>query len=215
MQRNKLQFSNSYQSYKSSVFPVKLPLDECHGISSLVHDDVIKWKNFPRNWPFVRGIYRSPVNSPHKGQWRGALMCSVICVWINDWVNNRETGDLRRYHAHYDVIVMSTMVQVMGLCLQVTVYHLIQCWENSMTSHCVARPQWVIYNNEWVGVNKNFCQDILCILSQFEKNGLWLLQSNSKHFGLSYEFVDNITYLKHDGLVTPYGDIYLGQHWLR
>ena len=38
------------------------------------HDDVIKWKHFPRYWPFVRRIHRSPVNSPHKGQWRGALM---------------------------------------------------------------------------------------------------------------------------------------------
>ena len=36
-----------------------------------LHDDVIKWKNFPRHWPFVRGIHRSPVNSPHKDQWRG------------------------------------------------------------------------------------------------------------------------------------------------
>ena len=70
------------------------------------HDDVIKWKHFPRNWPFVRGIHRSPVNSPHKGQWRGALMFSLICVWINDWVNNREAGDLRRYRALYGVIVM-------------------------------------------------------------------------------------------------------------
>ena len=66
----------------------------------------LKWKHFPRNWPFVRGIHRSPVNSSHKGQWRGALMFSLICVWINDWVNNREAGDLRRYRAHYDVIVM-------------------------------------------------------------------------------------------------------------
>ena len=70
------------------------------------HDDVIKWKHFPRYWPFVQGIYRSPVNSPHKGQWRGALMFSLICVWINGWVNNREAGDLRRHRAHYDVIVM-------------------------------------------------------------------------------------------------------------
>ena len=71
------------------------------------HDDVIKWKHFPRYWPFVRGIHRSPVNSPHKGQWRGALMFSLICVWINGWVNNREAGDLRRYRAHYSVIVMT------------------------------------------------------------------------------------------------------------
>ena len=40
----------------------------------ITHDDVIKWKPFPRYWPFVRGIHRSPVSSPHKGQWRGALM---------------------------------------------------------------------------------------------------------------------------------------------
>ena len=44
------------------------------------HDDVIKWKHFPRYWPFVRGISRSPVNSRHKGQWRGALMFSMICA---------------------------------------------------------------------------------------------------------------------------------------
>ena len=46
-------------------------------------------------------------NSPATGgQWRGALMFSLICVWINGWVNNREADDLRRYRAHYDVSVM-------------------------------------------------------------------------------------------------------------
>ena len=72
----------------------------------IVHDDVIKWKHFPRNWPFVRGIHRSPVNSLHKGQWRRAFMFSLICARINGSVNNGEAGDLRRYRAHYDVIVM-------------------------------------------------------------------------------------------------------------
>ena len=64
------------------------------------HDDVIKWKHFPRYWSFVRGI--------RKGQWRGALMFSLICVWINGWVSNREAGDLRRYRTHYDATVMIT-----------------------------------------------------------------------------------------------------------
>ena len=77
----------------------------CH-ICELWHDDVIKWIHFPRYWPFVRGIHRSTVNSPLKGQWRGALMFSLICGWINGWVNNREAGDLRRYRSHYDVTVM-------------------------------------------------------------------------------------------------------------
>ena len=55
---------------------------------------------------YVRGIHRSLVNFPHKGQWRGALIFSLICVWINGWVNNGEDGDSRRHRAHYDVIVM-------------------------------------------------------------------------------------------------------------
>ena len=71
------------------------------------HDDVIKWKHFPRYWPFVRAIHRWPVNFPHKGQWRWALMFSLICSWIKGWVNNVEAGDLRRHRAHYDVTVMN------------------------------------------------------------------------------------------------------------
>ena len=77
-------------------------------IPHFVHDDVIKWKQFPRYWPFAL-LARSPVNSPHKSQWRWALMFSLICAWINGWVNNRDAGDLRRHGAKYDVIVMQWM----------------------------------------------------------------------------------------------------------
>ena len=99
-----------------------------HG-ASRSHDDVIKWKHFRRYWPFVRGIHRSPVNSPHKGQWRGALMFSLICVWINGWVNNLEASDLIRYRAHYDVTVMRnwhtryltyTLLSVHGIYFQIS-----------------------------------------------------------------------------------------------
>ena len=69
----------------------------CHGSTTAM---------LPRYWPFVRGIHRSPVNSPHKGQWRGALMFTLICARINGWVNNREAGDWRRCRGHYDVTVM-------------------------------------------------------------------------------------------------------------
>ena len=71
------------------------------------HDDVIWWKHIPRYWPFVWGIHRSPVNSSHKGQWRGGSMFSLICAWTNGWANNGDAGNLRPYRAHYDVIVMS------------------------------------------------------------------------------------------------------------
>ena len=89
----------------------------------VAHNDVMARKRFPHHETFVAwwrhqmeifsalltlcvGIHRSPVNSPHVGQSRGALMFSLICAWINGWVNNREAGDLRRYRTHYDVIVM-------------------------------------------------------------------------------------------------------------
>ena len=38
------------------------------------HDDIIKWKHFPRYWRFVREIQRSTLDSHHKGRWHGALM---------------------------------------------------------------------------------------------------------------------------------------------
>ena len=86
--------------------------------TSTMHDDVIKWKHFSRYWPFVRGIHRSTVNSPHKGQWCGALMFSLICVWINSWVDSHEIGDLRRHRAHYDVSVLDDTYFVLYLVRQ-------------------------------------------------------------------------------------------------
>ena len=49
------------------------------------------------------GIHRSPVNSPHKGQWRGTFMFSLICAWTNAWVNIRDAGNMWRHRAHYGV----------------------------------------------------------------------------------------------------------------
>ena len=81
----------------------------CSIVISRYHDDVIKWKKNPRYWTFVWGNHRSPVNSPHKGQWCGTLVFSTICAWINGWVNNREAGDLIRQRAHYYVTLMCVL----------------------------------------------------------------------------------------------------------
>ena len=125
--------------------------------SKFSHDDVIKRKYFPRNWPFVRGIHRSPGNSPHKGQWREAMMFSLICVWINGWVNNREAGDLRRCRAHYDVIVM---VEVISAGSTIDTYpapnYYFYQWI-SMTLYGVTRPQWVDYTIHPPPVYCNIC----------------------------------------------------------
>ena len=83
-----------------------------HTISSLEnwqlekHDDVIKWKHFPHYWPFMRGIHQSLVDSPHKGQWRVALMISLISAWTNSWANNGDPSDMRSQCTHYDATVM-------------------------------------------------------------------------------------------------------------
>ena len=52
---------------------------------------------FPRYWSFVRGIHRSPVDSPHKGQSRVALIFSFMCAGKYGWANSRNAGDLRRH----------------------------------------------------------------------------------------------------------------------
>ena len=79
-------------SHRWGHYPSKLS-------QSSLHDDVIKWKHFPRYWPFVRVIHRSPVKYPKKSQWRGALMFSLICAC-----------DSRRHRAHYDVTVMLQLI---------------------------------------------------------------------------------------------------------
>ena len=112
----------TYQPSLNSVSFMALPWKFCRILSTClqtltwsqhgccwfpgIHDDVVKWKHFPCYWPFVRGFPRWPLNSPHKGQWYGTLMFSLICDWINSWKNNCEAGDFKHIHAHYDIIVM-------------------------------------------------------------------------------------------------------------
>ena len=81
------------------------------------HDDIIKWKLFSCYRPFVRGIHRSLVNSPHKSQWRRAFMFSFICTWTKGCANNGDASDLRRHLAHYvdvlyDCFIGSTFPRV-------------------------------------------------------------------------------------------------------
>ena len=72
---------------------------------------VMKWKHFPHYRSFVREIHRSPLDFPRKGQWRGALLFSLICVWTNGWTNHGEAGDLRRHCSHHDVTEMTCHFQ--------------------------------------------------------------------------------------------------------
>ena len=110
-------FSTTLDNHFDCV-TIVLPAQMASQIPYVNRDD----RYFPRYWPFVRGIHRSPVNSPHKGQWRGALMFSFFCAWINGWVNNRGAGNLRRNRFHYDVIVMWTCHIPVNMEISVRLY---------------------------------------------------------------------------------------------
>ena len=61
----------------SKIFPWSAELKSCwKNIFRIIYRKIC-----PTHWPFVRGIHQSPVNFPHKGRWRGALIFSLICTW--------------------------------------------------------------------------------------------------------------------------------------
>ena len=123
----------------SSVFSVLFAWPNCPNCKQ--HDDFIKWKHFPPYWSFVR------VNSPHKGQWRGALMFSLIYAWINGWVNNREADGLRRHRDHYDVIIMKLLMIWKAMTLiwrQCSVTMFWQAW--CAIEHCAMFSNWLMRN---------------------------------------------------------------------
>ena len=72
----------------------------------VVHGDVIKWKHFTRYWSFVRGTIGHWWTPPRKGQWRGALVFSLICARTNCQASNRDAGHLGRYRTYYDFTVL-------------------------------------------------------------------------------------------------------------
>ena len=100
----------------------------------------MKWKHFPHYLPFVRGIHWSPTDSPHKGQWCGALMFSLMCVWTNDWANNRDAGDLW-HHCNVDIdppwkcCINASLMPRQWSLLSGPPQNVMSCWS--------AGPQWV------------------------------------------------------------------------
>ena len=144
-----------------------------------LRDDVIKWKHFPRYWPFVQGIRWSPLNFPHKGQWRGALMFSLFCARLNGWANNREAGDMRRYRAHDDVIVMGTgYVWLISPWTKWPPF-----WQRTFSLHFL---EW-----KWQNSDSNFTEI-------FSKGSNWQQASIGSGNGLAPSRRQTITWTNHD-----------------
>ena len=123
------------------------------------------------------GEFTVPVSSPHKGQWRGALMFSLICVWLNGWVNNREAGNLSRNRGHYDVIVMSHKTVVWALAVKLLSG---ECHRTSPGQHWLTRLLGaIIYSSQhWfryrVGViyRTKIDSDLCCHMASLGHNKL-------------------------------------------
>ena len=168
---------------------------------NIPHDDVIKWKHFPRHWPFVRGIHRSPVNSPQKGQWRGALMFSLICVWINGWVNNREAGGYRRYCAHYDIIVMINRMSAAllglnelrhGLCGHCTPWAILSISGYDDTNNPYKTFQCMIYD---CSPNSSLLESVKTMYNENVSTGV--LDKNKEHYSRCKDNAQSYDVLRH------------------
>ena len=57
----------------------------------------------------------------------GLWFFSLICPWINGWVNNREAGDLRRHCAHYDTTVMDRIPVTHSTSQEIYNYLVLSC----------------------------------------------------------------------------------------
>ena len=107
-------------------------------MTTSLHDDIIKWKHFRRYWPFVRGIHRSPVNSPHKGQWRGALVFSLICA-LNKRLSKQAWGSwfemaphpLWRHSNGWYILVTCTTVVLRKMTTAAMYFSLMMTFQNN------------------------------------------------------------------------------------
>ena len=103
------------------------------------HDDVIKWKHFSRYWPFVRGIRRSPVNSPHKVK-RG------FDLSLNKWLSKQprhwwlETPSFSLWHYSNDMMEYTVPAGVVYRWTPWARHRSVARTKTSPAHHCCGSP---------------------------------------------------------------------------
>ena len=138
------------------------------GLMRRIHDDVIKWKHLPRL--FVRGTHRLPVNSPHKGQWRGALIFSLFYAWINavmvsvKWIISASSYALLSY-------------------MYITIYT--YCWDKTiLRSFCLNKCSYFPKFPTQRPVTRSFDVSLICALNKRLSKQSWAgdLRLNRAHY---------------------------------
>ena len=75
----------------------------------LKHDDVIKWKYFPRNWPLVQGIHREPVTRSFDVFFDLRLNKLLSKQWWDWWLETLSRPLWRHCNVNYN---LSTCVRI-------------------------------------------------------------------------------------------------------
>ena len=111
----------------------------------------------------------------------------------------------------------STLVQVMAWCRQAPSHYLSQCWPRSLSPYGITRPQWVnsfpreLYSpsriDSFVGNGSPGIKPL-----SINATRAWVITCRGNNKYILYYPIQCLT---HPGLLTPYGDRDLGQHWLR
>ena len=133
---------------------VLIAQDCCEGPDKYFHYDVINWKHFLRYWPFVRGIHRWPVDSPHKGPVTTQTFdVTLLLVWTNGWTNTRLTGNSRRHDCHLTLPQCLTFT----LVIVIPVVQWFNIYDDQAPKGCIS-GEW--YDVELVYTELLHCQSI-------------------------------------------------------
>ena len=141
---------------------------------TVIHDDVIKWNICRVTGPFVRGIHRSPVNSPHEGQWRGDLIISLIYAWIIIKV----------------IMVMMIMMMIMIMMMMIIIVTIIinrRAMPISMVMIFYGKNSWIISSfkmNDSVFISHHIClfrNSLFVLLDKRNLLPLWSILKSNKH----------------------------------
>ena len=131
-------------------------------------------------------------------------MFSLMCVWINGWVNTRQAGDLRRYRGHYDVIIMRMPCSLCG-SLHIS-WIIFICGTNTTLGETMYRGslpgQWI--KGQGQTGRSNFCVrgggilvDHRSTISSFIKKNMLHISSDQFRPSISIFFSDNSIYMLH------------------
>ena len=95
------------------------------------------------------------MDSPHKSQWRWALMFSLICAWTTGWAKHRDAGDFRRHRDHYDITVIFISISKGCVVRRLGSIHHRQWITNWSHTLSALHANSVAWNNDWMKIYGN------------------------------------------------------------